>query len=89
MATRDSIQIADKTIKQINQMGEILRNAANSVITLASQIDGLTAITEKKAILLDGLNALQINIAELNNDKTTMVDIANYINNNVPALTTW
>ena len=87
MATRDSIQISIKVINEVNRMSTILRSAAESVLAISSNIDGLIAIQDKLDILTEGLTALGVNISNLNSDKTGMVNMANNIKNNIPELT--
>jgi len=87
MANRDSIQIALKVIEQINTTTIILRRAAENVTGILNSIESFTADNDKKDILIEGLQALDINLADLNSDKNTIKSTATGVLNNIPELT--
>ena len=87
--TRDDLQIAQVVIADINRMGVVLRRAAEAALAINSKIDGLIAIQDKKDKLIAGLAALDVNLAQLNSDKTTIENTANGILSAIDELTTY
>ena len=87
MADRDGIQVAIKVMNDVNSMCTMMLTAADRVIEVASNIDGLVAVQAKKDKLIEGLTALGVDLTALNTDKTTAVNAANAVKSAVQELT--
>lgn len=88
MATREEIGLALEVISLFNQMGVRLRSVATNIQASDIRIDVLLDGGEKQAKLVSGLLALNIDLTDLQNDKTLFSNIASYVLNNVPEIIT-
>ncbi len=86
MATKDKIdskQIADLVLSQANDLGEVLRGAANSAINSSKKILNSFNDTDKKDAVVEGLDSLKITISDLEIKINGVVNVANYILTNI------
>lgn len=87
MANSNSINLAINTIQEINSIKQSLRGAAQSGASRLSKLDALINNQEKKTVLVDGLEGLSMDSADLKTEKDSLKTVCENILSNVPELT--
>ena len=70
-------------------MASTLRQAAKNVKSIkTSQIEPVLNDSAKRTLLVNGLNAIQVDVVALQNDLDTIESVSDYVLSNIPEIVT-